>query len=144
MLTHGGDTAADSPQCGLKDSVYVIHCFNPLIILSVFQPPRQKSRKYDDSQLPPLGTKTPPPSPHRASDIRMTDGQIIGGVGLVSLEKISPIRRSLRRDSNGVEIVNRSRGSGSSSSTSSVFIDSPLGQPERLIQGHATSSNAQR
>ncbi|XP_037643663.1 sickle tail protein homolog [Sebastes umbrosus] len=106
---------------------------------------RQKSRKYGDSQLHPLGTKTPPPSPHRVNEVRMIDGHIIGGVGLVSPERMSPIRRSLRRDSNGalVEIVNRSRGSGSTSSTSSVFVDSPLGQPERLLEGHVTAGNAQ-
>ncbi|XP_071348155.1 sickle tail protein homolog [Trachinotus anak] len=106
---------------------------------------RQNSRKYGDSQLSPLGTKTPPSSPHRLSEIRMIDGQVTGGVGLVSPERMSPIRRSLRRKSNGatVEIVNRSRGSGSSSSTSSVFVDSPLGQPERLFQGHVTSTNTQ-
>ncbi|XP_031730425.1 sickle tail protein homolog, partial [Anarrhichthys ocellatus] len=104
---------------------------------------RQKSRKYGDSQLPPMGTKTPPPSPHRVNEVRMTEGQIVGGVGLVSPERMSPIRRSLRRDSNGatVEIVNRSRGSGSS--TSSVFMDSPLGQPERLFQGHVTVGKVQ-
>ncbi|KAJ4936585.1 hypothetical protein JOQ06_001174, partial [Pogonophryne albipinna] len=106
---------------------------------------RQKSRKFGDSQLPSLGTKTPPPSPHRVNEVRMIGGQIIGGVGLVSPERMSPIRRSLRQDSNGaeVEIVNRSRGSGSSSSTSSVFLDSPLGQPERLLHGHVTNSNPQ-
>ncbi|XP_023261453.1 sickle tail protein-like [Seriola lalandi dorsalis] len=106
---------------------------------------RQKSRKYGESQLPSLGTKTPPSSPHRVSEVRMIDGQVAGGVGLVSAERMSPIRRSLRRDSNGatVEIINRSRGSGSSSSTSSVFVDSPLGQPERLFQGHVTASNTQ-
>ncbi|XP_029309286.1 sickle tail protein homolog [Cottoperca gobio] len=106
---------------------------------------RLKSRKYGDSQLPPLGTKTPPPSPHRVNEVRMIDGQIIGGMGLVSPERMSPIRRSLRRESNGapVEIVNRSRGSGSSSSTSSVFLDTPLGQPEILFQGQMTASNAQ-
>uniref|UniRef100_UPI0037E9348A sickle tail protein-like n=1 Tax=Semicossyphus pulcher TaxID=241346 RepID=UPI0037E9348A len=103
---------------------------------------RQKSRKYGENQLPPLGTKTPPPSPQRVSDVRLTDGQIIGGVGLVSAERMSPIRRSLRRDSNGTaEIVNRSRGSGSS--TSSVFVDSPLGTPDRPFQGHVTASTAQ-
>ncbi|KAM9350014.1 sickle tail protein [Symphorus nematophorus] len=106
---------------------------------------RQKSRKYGDSQIAPLGTTTPPSSPHRVSDVRMMDGQIIGGVGLVSPERMSPIRRSLRRESNGaaVEIVNRSRGSGSTSSASSVFVDSPLGQPERLFQSQVTASNAQ-
>ncbi|XP_034062281.1 sickle tail protein isoform X2 [Gymnodraco acuticeps] len=108
---------------------------------------RQKSRKFGDSQLPSLGTKTPPPSPHRVNEVRMIGRQIIGGVSLVALspERMSPIRRSLRQDSNGaeVEIVNRSRGSGSSSSTSSVFLDSPLGQPERLLHGHVTNSNPQ-
>ncbi|XP_030608764.1 sickle tail protein-like [Archocentrus centrarchus] len=107
---------------------------------------RQKSKKYSVSQLPPMGTKTPSPSPHRVSDIRMTDGgQIIGGMGLVSPEKISPIRRSLRQDgsSSTVEIVSRSRGSGSSSSASSVFADSPLGQSERLFQSHMNASSAQ-
>ncbi|XP_036617419.1 sickle tail protein homolog isoform X2 [Trichosurus vulpecula] len=34
---------------------------------------RQKSRKYPDSHLPTLGSKTPPASPHRVSDIRMID-----------------------------------------------------------------------
>ncbi|XP_046298206.1 sickle tail protein homolog isoform X15 [Marmota monax] len=34
---------------------------------------RQKSRKYPDSHLPTLGSKTPPASPHRVSDLRMID-----------------------------------------------------------------------
>ncbi|XP_029930713.1 sickle tail protein isoform X2 [Myripristis murdjan] len=106
---------------------------------------RQKNRKYGDSHLPPLSTKTPPPSPHRMNEVRMIDGQIIGGVGLVTAERISPIRRSLRRESNGamVEIVNRTRGSGSSSSSSSVFVDSPHGYPDRLSQGHILASDPQ-
>ncbi|XP_077392062.1 uncharacterized protein LOC144030031 isoform X2 [Festucalex cinctus] len=102
---------------------------------------RQKSRKYGDSQLPQLAT--PPPSPHRLNEVRMNEGQIIGGVGLVSPERMSPMRRSLRRESNGsaVEMMNRSRGSGSS--TSSVFVDSPLGQSEMLIHGHMNAFDAQ-
>ncbi|XP_061550401.1 sickle tail protein homolog isoform X2 [Phycodurus eques] len=104
---------------------------------------RQKSRKYGESQIPQLGTL--PPSPHRLNEVRMKEGQIIGGVGLVSPERMSPIRRSPRRENDGatVQIINRSRGSGSSSSASSVFADSPLGQPERLIQGHMTAFDAQ-
>ncbi|XP_061654627.1 sickle tail protein homolog isoform X2 [Phyllopteryx taeniolatus] len=104
---------------------------------------RQKSRKYGESQIPQLGTL--PPSPHRLSEVRMKEGQIIGGVGLVSPERMSPIRRSLRRENHGatVQIVNRSRGSASSSSASSVFVDSPLGQPESLMQGHMTAFDAQ-
>nr|XP_040028035.1 sickle tail protein-like isoform X3 [Gasterosteus aculeatus aculeatus] len=77
---------------------------------------------------------------HRVNEVRMTEGQIVGN--LASSERMSPIRRSLRRDTNGatVEILNRGRGSGSSSSTSSVFLDSPMGQPERL-EGHVTAQS---
>ncbi|XP_061324236.1 sickle tail protein homolog isoform X12 [Pezoporus flaviventris] len=34
---------------------------------------RQKSRKYPESHLPTLGSKTPPASPHRMADMRMID-----------------------------------------------------------------------
>ncbi|XP_065485073.1 sickle tail protein homolog isoform X15 [Caloenas nicobarica] len=34
---------------------------------------RQKSRKYPESHLPTLGSKTPPASPHRVADLRMID-----------------------------------------------------------------------
>lgn len=34
---------------------------------------RQKSRKYPESHLPTLGSKTPPASPHRVADLRMVD-----------------------------------------------------------------------
>lgn len=118
-----------------------------LSIPSAFPFSRRKNRKYADGQLPPMGTKIPPSSPHRLSEVRMFDGgQIIGGVGLVSPEKKSLIRQSLGQDNNSatLEIISRSRGTGSSSSTSSVFADSPLGQTERLFQGHMNASNAQR
>ncbi|XP_051944076.1 sickle tail protein [Hippocampus zosterae] len=84
-------------------------------------------------------------SPHRLHEVGMNEGQIIGGVGLISPERMSPIRRSLRRESSGasVEMVNRSRGSASSSSTSSVFLDSPLRHPEMLIPGPRTAFDAQ-
>uniref|UniRef100_A0A3B4Y731 Actin interacting protein 3-like C-terminal domain-containing protein n=1 Tax=Seriola lalandi dorsalis TaxID=1841481 RepID=A0A3B4Y731_SERLL len=148
----GGRLSFASSQCSAPPSVtadmtvFVYPGVDESIVPSSFPSSRQKSRKYGESQLPSLGTKTPPSSPHRVSEVRMIDGQVAGGVGLVSAERMSPIRRSLRRDSNGatVEIINRSRGSGSSSSTSSVFVDSPLGQPERLFQGHVTASNTQR
>lgn len=118
-----------------------IHSFS---IPSAFPFSRRKSRKYADGQLPPMGTKIPPSSPHRLGEVRMFDGgQIIGGVGLVSPEKKSLIRQSLGQDAT-LEIISRRRGSGSSSSTSSVFADSPLGQTERLFQGHMNASNAQR
>uniref|UniRef100_A0A3B4TGQ2 Actin interacting protein 3-like C-terminal domain-containing protein n=1 Tax=Seriola dumerili TaxID=41447 RepID=A0A3B4TGQ2_SERDU len=137
----GGRLSFASSQCSAPPSVtadmtvFVYPGVDESIVPSSFPSSRQKSRKYGESQLPSLGTKTPPSSPHRVSEVRMIDGQVAGGVGLVSAERMSPIRRSLRRDSNGatVEIINRSRGSGSSSSTSSVFVDSPLGQPEGFL-----------
>ncbi|XP_077591884.1 sickle tail protein homolog [Stigmatopora nigra] len=51
---------------------------------------RQKSR---NSQLPTLGSKTPPPSPHRMGDMRLVD--IHGGV---PIERSSSLRQSFRKD----------------------------------------------
>ncbi|XP_061778249.1 sickle tail protein isoform X5 [Nerophis ophidion] len=51
---------------------------------------RQKSR---NSQLPTLGSKTPPPSPHRMGDVRIID--IHGGV---PMERSSPVRQSFKKD----------------------------------------------
>nr|XP_046177073.1 sickle tail protein isoform X4 [Oncorhynchus gorbuscha] len=98
---------------------------------------RQKSRRYGESQgLPPLGTKTPPPSPHRLNDNH----------GPVASERGSPIRRSLRKESNGntVEVVNRTRCSVSSVSSSPVFVELPSGHyGDRLFQGHFTPNDPQ-
>uniref|UniRef100_A0A665X509 Si:ch211-285f17.1 n=1 Tax=Echeneis naucrates TaxID=173247 RepID=A0A665X509_ECHNA len=60
---------------------------------------RQKSR---NSQLPTLGSKTPPPSPHRMAEVRMID--IHGGPphGVpphgVPIERGSPVRQSFRKE----------------------------------------------
>lgn len=60
---------------------------------------RQKSR---NSQLPTLGSKTPPPSPHRMAEVRMID--IHGGPphGIpphgVPIERSSPVRQSFRKE----------------------------------------------
>uniref|UniRef100_A0A8C8HGL7 Sickle tail protein homolog n=1 Tax=Oncorhynchus tshawytscha TaxID=74940 RepID=A0A8C8HGL7_ONCTS len=98
---------------------------------------RQKSRRYGESQgLPPLGTKTPPPSPHRLNDNH----------GPVASERGSPICRSLRKESNGntVEVVNKTRGSVSSVSSSPVFVELPSGHyGDRLFQGHFTPNDPQ-
>ncbi|XP_061661429.1 sickle tail protein homolog isoform X7 [Syngnathoides biaculeatus] len=51
---------------------------------------RQKSR---NSQLPTLGSKTPPPSPHRMADVRLID--IHGGV---PIERTSSVRQSFRKE----------------------------------------------
>lgn len=112
-------------------------------ISSVFPLFRQRSRKYGDSQLPAVGIQTPPPSPHRVSECRTFDGQTAGSVGQMSPERKSSLRRSLRRSSHGfpVEILNRSRDGGSSSSMSPVFVDSPQGQ---LFPSRGTPSYIQR
>ncbi|XP_076826356.1 sickle tail protein homolog isoform X11 [Brachyhypopomus gauderio] len=59
---------------------------------------RQKSRKYTDSQLPMLGAKTPPPSPHRMAEMRMIDMHAGQPQSALSLERSSPVRQSFRKD----------------------------------------------
>uniref|UniRef100_A0A8C4F1I7 Si:ch211-285f17.1 n=1 Tax=Dicentrarchus labrax TaxID=13489 RepID=A0A8C4F1I7_DICLA len=56
---------------------------------------RQKSR---NSQLPTLGSKTPPPSPHRMAEVRMID--IHGGPphGVPPHGRSSPVRQSFRKE----------------------------------------------
>ncbi|KAM6977678.1 sickle tail protein homolog [Aplochiton taeniatus] len=69
---------------------------------------RQRSK---NSQLPTLGSKTPPPSPHRMTEVRMID--IHGGPphGVpphgMALERSSPVRQSFRKE----EMAAKSRGS---------------------------------
>ncbi|XP_035981184.1 sickle tail protein isoform X27 [Fundulus heteroclitus] len=55
---------------------------------------RQKSR---NSQLPTLGSKTPPPSPHRMTEVRMIDIHSMPPHG-VALERGSPVRQSFRKE----------------------------------------------
>ncbi|KAJ8277605.1 hypothetical protein GJAV_G00077450 [Gymnothorax javanicus] len=93
---------------------------------------RQKPRKYTDSQLPTLGSKTPPPSPHRMAEVRLVDihpGQAahIPPQG-VPLERGSPVRGSFRKDSSGgMETVTKTR----SNMASPVIPDLPMGQGDR-------------
>uniref|UniRef100_A0A3B3ZBV6 Actin interacting protein 3-like C-terminal domain-containing protein n=1 Tax=Periophthalmus magnuspinnatus TaxID=409849 RepID=A0A3B3ZBV6_9GOBI len=54
---------------------------------------RQKSR---NSQLPTLGSKTPPPSPHRMAEVRMID--IHGPPHGIPPHRGSPVRQSFRKD----------------------------------------------
>ncbi|XP_077471592.1 uncharacterized protein LOC144085812 [Stigmatopora argus] len=93
---------------------------------------RQRNRTYGDSQVPQFGS--PPPSPQ----VRLKEGQIIGGVGLVRPERTAPARAS----PNG-EVTDRRRGSASSSSLSSVFADGPPGPAENLLWAHVSAFDAQ-
>ncbi|KAF7223092.1 sickle tail protein homolog isoform X2 [Nothobranchius furzeri] len=101
---------------------------------------RRKSMKHEDAEL--LGITSSSLSPHRVSEIRKFDGQMIGGAGPLSPERMTPIRCYPRQDSNvfQMENTNRSRGSRSSSSSSSVFMDGPLVQPETQVLTQMTGS----
>ncbi|XP_060104341.1 sickle tail protein homolog isoform X3 [Heteronotia binoei] len=63
---------------------------------------RQKSRKYADSHLPTLGSKTPPASPHRVTDMRMIDIHTHHNTQVsphtLHLDRSSPSRQSLKKD----------------------------------------------
>ncbi|XP_028820384.1 sickle tail protein homolog isoform X4 [Denticeps clupeoides] len=77
---------------------------------------RQKSRKYTDSQLPTLGSKTPPSSPHRMvpTEIRMIDPHPTQSQSpIVLMDRASPIRQSLRKEGAaiGMETMAKTRSS---------------------------------
>lgn len=63
---------------------------------------RQKSRKYPDSHLPTLGSKTPPTSPHRVSDLRMIDmhahHNAHGPPHTMQPDRASPSRQSFKKE----------------------------------------------
>ncbi|KAL0200805.1 hypothetical protein M9458_003992, partial [Cirrhinus mrigala] len=105
---------------------------------------RQKSRKYSESQLASMGSKTPPASPHRVNEVRMID--ILPGQNShmpsqgVAAERASPVRRSVRKDSNGaMEVATRVRGNVASP----VFADLPPSHGERPFQGHGAAGDPQ-
>uniref|UniRef100_A0A8D0D9Y7 Actin interacting protein 3-like C-terminal domain-containing protein n=1 Tax=Sander lucioperca TaxID=283035 RepID=A0A8D0D9Y7_SANLU len=56
---------------------------------------RQKSR---NSQLPTLGSKTPPPSPHRMAEVRIIDIQCGPPHGVPPHGRSSPVRQSFRKE----------------------------------------------
>ncbi|XP_050991359.1 sickle tail protein homolog isoform X2 [Labeo rohita] len=105
---------------------------------------RQKSRKYSESQLASMSSKTPPASPHRVNEVRMID--MLPGQNShmpsqgVAVERASPVRRSVRKDSNGaMEVGTRVRGNVASP----VFADLPPGHGERPFQGHGAAGDPQ-
>lgn len=103
---------------------------------------RQKSRKYSESQLATMSSKTPPASPHRVRMIDMLPGQSshMPSQG-VAAERASPVRRSFRKDSNGaMEVATRVRGNV----TSPVFVDLPPSHGERPFLGHVAAGEPQR
>ncbi|NWV63991.1 SKT protein, partial [Malurus elegans] len=63
---------------------------------------RQKSRKYPESHLPTLGSKTPPASPHRVADMRMIDIHPHHGAHIpphtIQPDRSSPSRQSFKKE----------------------------------------------
>ncbi|XP_064263902.1 sickle tail protein homolog isoform X18 [Passer domesticus] len=63
---------------------------------------RQKSRKYPESHLPTLGSKTPPASPHRVADMRMIDIHPHHGPHIpahtLQPDRASPSRQSFKKE----------------------------------------------
>ncbi|XP_066172304.1 sickle tail protein homolog isoform X6 [Sylvia atricapilla] len=63
---------------------------------------RQKSRKYAESHLPTLGSKTPPASPHRVADMRMIDIHPHHGPHIpahtIQPDRSSPSRQSFKKE----------------------------------------------
>ncbi|XP_039609887.1 sickle tail protein homolog isoform X4 [Polypterus senegalus] len=113
---------------------------------------RQKSRKYSDSHLPTLGTKTPPASPHRMTDMRVVEmhaGQNAHVVPTsppppppphgVQLDRSSPIRQSFKKEQGGAMEVMKTR----SNMASPALPDNMAMQVDKQLmgQGPAASSN---
>ncbi|XP_075127775.1 sickle tail protein homolog isoform X11 [Leptodactylus fuscus] len=77
---------------------------------------RQKSRKHSESHLPTLGSKTPPASPHRVTDIRMMEMHGHNAHGPphgIHSERSSPIRQSFKKDQGpGVFVEAKVRNTG--------------------------------
>ncbi|XP_067863225.1 sickle tail protein homolog isoform X3 [Heptranchias perlo] len=88
---------------------------------------RTKSRKYADGYMPALGSKTPPPSPQKISDMRIIDihGQTTHMAHPAQLDRSSPVHTSLRKDSGPSMVMEtaviKSRSAASSPSISEII-----------------------
>nr|KAF6392325.1 hypothetical protein mPipKuh1_007152 [Pipistrellus kuhlii] len=74
---------------------------------------RQKSRKYPDSHLPTLGSKTPPASPHRVPDLRMVDmhahHNAHGPPHTLQPERASPSRQPFKKEPGTLVYIEKPR-----------------------------------
>uniref|UniRef100_A0A672T5U5 Sickle tail protein-like n=1 Tax=Sinocyclocheilus grahami TaxID=75366 RepID=A0A672T5U5_SINGR len=88
---------------------------------------RQKSKKYTDSQLPMLGSKTPPPSPHRMGEMRVMDIHTVQPQSSMTLERASPIRQSFRKEATlAMDTMVKARGGMGSPATPDLQVHNPL------------------
>ncbi|XP_010588979.1 sickle tail protein homolog isoform X2 [Loxodonta africana] len=74
---------------------------------------RQKPRKYPESHLPTLGSKTPPASPHRVSDLRMIEmhphHNAHGPPHTLQPERASPSRQSFKKEPGTLVYIEKPR-----------------------------------
>ncbi|XP_059390455.1 sickle tail protein homolog isoform X3 [Carassius carassius] len=88
---------------------------------------RQKSRKNTDSQLPMLGSKTPPHSPQRMGEVRMMDIHTVQPQSSMTLERASPIRQSFRKETPlSMDTMVKARGGMGSPATPDLQVHNPL------------------
>ncbi|XP_075408617.1 sickle tail protein homolog isoform X10 [Tenrec ecaudatus] len=76
---------------------------------------RQKSRKYLESHLPTLGSKTPPTSPHRVGDLRVIDMHPLAGAHgqahTLQPERASPSRQAFKKEPGTLVYIEKPRSS---------------------------------
>nr|XP_058914093.1 sickle tail protein homolog isoform X6 [Kogia breviceps] len=74
---------------------------------------RQKSRKYPESLLPTLGSKTPPASPHRVSDLRMVEMHGLhnahGPSHTMQSDRVSPSRQAFKKEPGTLVYIEKPR-----------------------------------
>ncbi|KAK7118192.1 hypothetical protein R3I94_021882 [Phoxinus phoxinus] len=91
---------------------------------------RQKSRKYTDSQLPMLGSKTPPSSPHRMGEMRMMEIHTSQPQSSMTMERASPVRQSFRKEAPvTMDTMVKTRGGMGSPATPDLQGHNPLAPP---------------
>ncbi|XP_057587679.1 sickle tail protein homolog isoform X4 [Hippopotamus amphibius kiboko] len=74
---------------------------------------RQKSRKYPESHLPTLGSKTPPASPHRVGDLRMVEmhshHNAHGPPHTLQPDRVSPSRQAFKKEPGTLVYIEKPR-----------------------------------
>ncbi|XP_053428330.1 sickle tail protein homolog isoform X13 [Nycticebus coucang] len=101
---------------------------------------RQKSRKYPDSHLPTLGSKTPPASPHRVSDLRMIDVHAHynahGPPHTMQPDRASPSRQSFKKEPGTLVYIEKPRNAAGFSGM--VDLGPPLVEKQVFAYSTAT------
>ncbi|KAM5339061.1 sickle tail protein homolog isoform 17-T19 [Glossophaga mutica] len=99
---------------------------------------RQKSRKYPDSHLPTLGSKTPPASPHRVSDMRMdmhAHHNAHGPPHTMQPDRVSPSRQAYKKEAGTLVYIEKPRTPGLSGI---VDLGPPLVEKQMFAYSTAT------